>query len=124
MSLRVVGNASPLTYRPHEVSVVEDPKPGHPGPRARPHPRSNAEETALDARTRELHLIQTLGRLAAETQTADELFRATISILQRAEELDLALVASALDGEREVICFVSRPFDDDVIERPNVFFAS
>jgi len=97
--------------------VVEDPKPGHPGPRARSHPHSNAVETALDARTRELHLIQTLGRLAAETQTPDELFRATISVLQRAEELDLALVASALDGEREVICFVSRPFDDDMIAR-------
>jgi two-component system NtrC family sensor kinase len=99
------------------VSVVEDSKPGHSGSRVPLGPRSDAAESALDARTRELHLIQTLGRLAAETQTPDELFRATISILERAEELDLALVASALTGEGEVACFVSRPFDDAVLDR-------
>ena len=97
--------------------MVEESKHGHSDSRVRPEPQSKAAETALDARTRELHLIQTLGRLAAETQTPDELFRATISILERAEELDLALVASALGGEREVVCFVSRPFDGGVLER-------
>jgi two-component system NtrC family sensor kinase len=99
------------------VSVVEESKHGHSESRVRPETQTSAAETALDARTRELHLIQTLGRLAAETQTPDELFRATISILERAEELDLALVANALGGEREVVCFVSRPFDDGVLER-------
>ena len=97
--------------------MVEESKHGHSESRARPETQTNAAETALDARTRELHLIQTLGRLAAETQTPDELFRATISILERAEELDLALVANALGGEREVVCFVSRPFEDGVLGR-------
>lgn len=97
--------------------MVEEWKPGLSDSRVRPEPQTTAAQTALDARTRELHLIQTLGRLAAETQTPEELFDATISILQRAEELELALVASALDGEREIVCFVSRPFDGAVLDR-------
>jgi two-component system NtrC family sensor kinase len=79
--------------------------------------RGGQAESALDARTRELHLIQTLGRSAAEAKSPEELFRQTVSILQRAEELDLALVASCHSGTAELHCYLSRPFDESCLLR-------
>jgi len=74
-------------------------------------------ETRLAARTQELSLIQSLGRMAAEAQTPSELFLATINTLQQGEELDLALVGHDLDGAPELSAFLSRPFAGPCLEK-------
>jgi two-component system NtrC family sensor kinase len=98
--------------------VVLDPKLGRKGrPEERLPDAGVAVDSLLAARTRELHLIQSLGRRAAEARTVAELFHAAVSILQDAEELDLALVACEFAGNRELLCYVSRPFDPAGVER-------
>jgi two-component system NtrC family sensor kinase len=101
------------------VDVIEGPKDDRPDAAVpRPEtPESSAGGATIDARTRELDLIQSLGRLAAEAQRPGDLFRATISVLERAEELDLAMIASQIEGEREIVCFLARPFERACIER-------
>jgi two-component system NtrC family sensor kinase len=74
-------------------------------------------ETRLAARTQELSLIQSLGRMAAEAQTPSELFLATINTLQQGEELDLALVGHELDGSPELSAFLSRPFAGPCLQK-------
>jgi len=65
-------------------------------------------ESRLAERTRELDLIQLLGRRAAEAGSLDELFAAAISALEQGEGLDFALVARN-DGNRKTIAYLSRP---------------
>ncbi len=97
--------------------MSEDLKRDRAAPRGAVPSDSSAAESRIAARTRELDLIQTLGRLAAEAQTPAELFRATVSAVQQAEALDLAVVASELDGVREVTCFLARPFASGCLRR-------
>jgi len=69
-------------------------------------------ESRVEARTRELDLIQALGRRAAEARTPVELFRAVVEELQRGEGLDAALVALRVEGNPELRLYVSRPIAD------------
>jgi two-component system NtrC family sensor kinase len=69
-------------------------------------------ESRLEARTRELDLIQSLGRRAAEARTPVELFRTVVEELQRGEGLDAALVALRVGGAPELYLHVSRPIGD------------
>jgi two-component system NtrC family sensor kinase len=73
-------------------------------------------ERRLAARTRELDLLQTLGRHAAEARTARELFSATISVLQLGEEIDLAIVAYQPETGPDIFAYLSRPVADSCIE--------
>jgi signal transduction histidine kinase/CheY-like chemotaxis protein len=68
----------------------------------------------VDARTRELDLIQALGRGAAESRDLDSLFRYAIDLLQSAEDIDVAVAAYAVGRRRTVLALESRPVDDDV----------
>ena len=63
-----------------------------PGSGPLPHELHRARRR-LDARSRELDVLQELGRRAAEARTPDELLDSVIAALHRASELDLALVA-------------------------------
>jgi two-component system NtrC family sensor kinase len=74
-------------------------------------------EARLAARTRELDLIQTLGRRAAEARTPHELFHATISALQIGEEVDLAMVAHRREHGDELLAYLSRPVEDECLAR-------
>jgi two-component system NtrC family sensor kinase len=74
-------------------------------------------EERLAARTRELDLIQTLGRRAAEARTARELFHATISALQLGEEIDLAMVAHRRESGAEILAWLSRPVEERCLDR-------
>ena len=67
----------------------------------------------VEARTRELDLIQALGRGAAEARDLDSLFRYAIDLLQSAEDIDVAVAAYAVGRRRTVLALESRPVDDD-----------
>jgi two-component system NtrC family sensor kinase len=73
-------------------------------------------ERRLAARTRELDLLQALGRNAAEARTARELFSATISVLQLGEEIDLAIVAYRQETGPDIFAYLSRPVADDCMD--------
>jgi two-component system NtrC family sensor kinase len=91
-----------------------------PAENAAPLPSGKADlklaERRLAARTRELDLLQALGRNAAEARTARELFSATISVLQLGEDIDLAIVAYRQTGEPDIFAYVSRPVSADCME--------
>jgi len=76
----------------------------------------SAGDWELAARARELDLIQALGRSAAAARAPGDLFSATISALQPGEQLDLLVVAHALEGRSELLLFLSRPVSDACIE--------
>ncbi len=67
----------------------------------------------VEARTRELDLIQALGRGAAEARDLDSLFRCAIDLLQSAEDIDIAVAAYAVGRRRTVLALESRPVDAD-----------
>lgn len=67
----------------------------------------------VEARTRELDLIQALGRGAAEARDLDSLFRCAIDLLQSAEDIDVAVAAYAVGRRRTVLALESRPVDAD-----------
>ena len=67
----------------------------------------------VEARTRELDLIQALGRGAAEARDLDSLFRYAIDLLQSAEDIDIAVAAYAVGRRRTVLALESRPVDAD-----------
>ena len=66
---------------------------------------------AFDARVRELDMIQSLARRSAEARTPGELFAGAVSVLQRSEEVDVALAAFRVDGAPEIRAYLSRPVD-------------
>lgn len=70
----------------------------------------------LAVRTRELDMIQTLGRRAAEAGTPFDLFAATVSALHSVDDLDVSVVAHALEGSPEVLAFRSRPVSAAVLK--------
>lgn len=74
-----------------------------------------AVDRRLVERTRELNLIQNLGRAAAAARSPDDLFAAVLAAFEREHELDLALVAHALEGRRRVTVFENRPYSDDCL---------
>jgi two-component system NtrC family sensor kinase len=73
-------------------------------------------ERRLAARTRELDLLQALGRHAAEAKSARELFSATISVLQLGEEIDLAVVAYRQEAGPDLFAYLSRPVAGECVE--------
>jgi two-component system NtrC family sensor kinase len=73
-------------------------------------------EARLAERSRELDLLQSLGRRAAQAQAPAELFEATIGVLQHGPPFDLALAAHELDGRLEVRVFLARPFEPAEID--------
>ena len=70
-------------------------------------------QVRVDARTRELDLIQALGRGAAEARDLDSLFRYAIELLQSAEDIDIAVAAYSVGRRRTVLALESRPVEDD-----------
>ena len=72
-------------------------------------------ERRLTQRTRELDLIQALGRRAAEARTPRELFRSAVETLESGEPLDAAAVVHGLEGTRSAWIFASRPLEDSVV---------
>jgi two-component system NtrC family sensor kinase len=66
----------------------------------------------VEARTRELDLIQALGRGVAEARDLDSLFRCAIELLQSAEDIDVAVAAYAVGRRRTVLSLESRPLDE------------
>jgi len=69
-------------------------------------------ELRLTARSRELDLLQALGRRAAEAQTLPELFTTTVTALQTCVEFDVALAAHRGEAAVESYLYLTRPFDD------------
>ena len=67
-------------------------------------------EAGLAKRSRELDLLQSLGRRAAEAGWAEELFDATASVLHEGQSLDLVLIGYVVDGRRRLTAFLARPF--------------
>jgi two-component system NtrC family sensor kinase len=72
-------------------------------------------ESRLEARTRELGLLQSLGQKAAEERSHEGLFRVATEILQSAADLELILVLHRLDGPPRARCFLARPVDDGLL---------
>ena len=73
-------------------------------------------EQGLAARSRELDLLQTLGRRAAESNEADELFETTVRVLHEGSPLDLVLAAFPGERSRRRVADVSRPVDERCVE--------
>ncbi len=69
----------------------------------------------VDARTRELDLIQALGRGAAEARDLDSLFRYAIDLLQSAEDIDIAVAAYAVGRRRTVLALEARPVEAEAL---------
>jgi signal transduction histidine kinase/ActR/RegA family two-component response regulator len=67
-----------------------------------------AERGRVEARTRELDLIQELGRGAAEARDLDALFRYAIDLLQNAEDIDVAVSAYSVGTRRTLLALESR----------------
>jgi signal transduction histidine kinase/ActR/RegA family two-component response regulator len=72
-------------------------------------------ERRLSARSRELDLLQALGRRSAEARTPAELFETSISALRTAIEFDLVLAGHRAHGPLELSFFLSRSFPDDYL---------
>ena len=68
-------------------------------------------EQRVQARTRELDLIQALGRRAAEARDLDHLFRCAVQLLQDAEDIDVAVAAYSVGHRRRIVSFESRPVE-------------
>ena len=68
-------------------------------------------QVRVDARTRELDLIQALGRGAAEARDLDSLFRYAIELLQSAEDIDVAVAAYSVGRRRTLLALESRPVE-------------
>jgi two-component system NtrC family sensor kinase len=102
------------------TSVVDTASPGEPLDRAglaleawrEAQLELGRAESRLALRTRELDLIQTLGRRAAEARTARDLFTAVLAVLQQGEDLDLALVADTAGEALEVTAHLARPVEE------------
>jgi len=69
-------------------------------------------DTRLVERSRELDLLQALGRGAAEARTPHQLFATVVKVLHRSGDLDLAWVGYKWDGTREMCAFLARPFEE------------
>src|SRR6185436_5758415 len=69
----------------------------------------------LARRTRELDLLQSLGRHASEAHTPAELFASVLAAIHHGVELDLAFVGHA-DREPFFAAFLARPFAESYLE--------
>ena len=74
------------------------------------------DERRLEARTRELALLQDLGRTSAEARTPAVLFRNAAHVLQAGTGADAVAAAYGLDGEPRVEVFVARPLSREHLE--------
>jgi two-component system NtrC family sensor kinase len=74
-------------------------------------------EARIEARARELDVLQALGRRAAEARNLPGLFASAVETLQQGGGLDLVLAAYATDGSPEAQAFFTRPFDSGVPAR-------
>jgi two-component system NtrC family sensor kinase len=71
------------------------------------------DERRLEARTRELALLQDLGRSAAEARSPETLFRRAAQVLQSGTGADAVAAVDSPDGEPRVEIFVARPLSPD-----------
>ncbi len=83
------------------------------GPKSAPsrRERRSSDRRSVDDRTREIERIQTLGRRTAAASTPHELFSTLVATLHEGEEIDAAVVASAIDGPVEIEAYLARPLD-------------
>ena len=72
-------------------------------------------EQRLEARTRELGLLQNLGRKAAEAHTVSDLFRIAAETLQERLEIELVLTVRLDVGPPRVDCYQVRPVEQPVL---------
>lgn len=74
------------------------------------------DQPDLVARSRELDLIQVLGRRAAEARSPSDLFATTFAALSTVEPLDFVAVAHELDDAPELLLYRGRPLGDGCVE--------
>jgi len=74
------------------------------------------DQRVLEARTRELALLQDLGRTATEATTPADLFRRAAHLLHRGVEADAVVTVHAFEAEPRVEAFVARPISRDHLE--------
>jgi PAS domain S-box-containing protein len=72
-------------------------------------------EANLEARSRELGLLQVMGQKAAEARNAEELFSLAAEVLQEASDLEMILVTHRLRGKAGSRAFLSRPVGEAVL---------
>ena len=72
-------------------------------------------EQRLESRTRELGLLQDLGRKAAEAHTVSDLFRIAAETLQERLEVELVLTVRLDTGPPQVDCYQVRPVERTVL---------
>ncbi len=72
-------------------------------------------EQRLESRTRELGLLQNLGRRAAEAYTVSDLFRIASETLQERLEVELILTVRLDTREPQVDCYQVRPVESAVL---------
>ncbi len=74
-------------------------------------------EARLRAGTRELALIESLGRRAAEARSPQDLFYGTACILQEGTGFDAVVAADALAGGPEAVVYLARPMEEEEIRK-------
>ncbi len=72
-------------------------------------------EQRLESRTRELGLLQNLGRKAAEAHTVSDLFRIAAETVQDRLEVELVLAVRLDSGAPQVDCYQFRPVESLVL---------
>jgi len=75
-------------------------------------PEVRRAHSRLAARSRELDVLQSLGRRAAAARAPEELFAAVIDALHGEDPLDLALVGYTWHDVPGLLLFTARPFED------------
>jgi len=81
-----------------------------------PRVRAAARASSPSRRAHELGRIETLSRRSAASSTPRELFSTLVATLHEGEEIDAALVASAIDGPVEMTAYLARPLDRACLE--------
>ena len=91
---------------------MSEPPELEPGSRA---PNLREARRRLAARSRELDVLQSMGRRAAEARVPLDLFATVLAVLDRTHELDLAFVCYEWDDARVADLFLARPFAEEYL---------
>lgn len=91
---------------------MSEPPELEPGSRA---PNLREARRRLAARSRELDVLQSMGRRAAEARVPLDLFSTVLAALDRTHELDLAFVCYEWDDARVADLFLARPFAEEYL---------
>ena len=98
---------------PYTADVSERSDRDRASPRPADEPAGADAQSRLARRAHELHVLGALARRAAEAESPEALFAATLAVLRREEPFDAALVAHGGKVEIEL----SRPFSADCVGR-------